>query len=286
VFRLTNIFVLILTLTGLVVAQAPGTSDFLYDMGIVIEKDAASTTDSTQAPAEETPSQQEMLKAELTRYQEKLVMTELQMRAQKRVIDSLITEIERVNVARETDRALLSSRINTLEEQQNEPPAAMTPSTPNAASDSAWAELTNTKTVSAARSPGKTAGAAPALTAEAEQQLYRQGLTKFHQQYHYSAIEDFKTILERGSDETLKASAQYWTGRSYYEKEMYDEAIIAFEKVKHYPRSDKQDDALAMIGLAFQQKNDLDEAKIAFRELVTHHPSSEYITLAKRFIRN
>jgi TolA-binding protein len=85
---------------------------------------------------------------------------------------------------------------------------------------------------------------------------------------------------------TLCANAQYWVGRCYYEKGLYDEAISALEQVQRFENSDKQDDALVMIGLSFKNKDRLPEAKLAFQELVTRHPGSEYLTLARRFVQD
>ena len=116
--------------------------------------------------------------------------------------------------------------------------------------------------------------------------MYRSALSKYHQQFYYSAVEDLKQIVQGSADPAVRANAQYWIGRSYYENGLYDEAIVALEKVKQYPETDKVDDALVMIGLAFQQLNNMDEAKVVFKELVNQHPESEYLTLAKRFIRN
>ncbi len=286
-------YILILLGFGLIAglsAQEPGAGNFLYDMGIVIDDSTAATQagEGKTAPTETTDQEQERLEEELTRYQEKLALTELQMMIQTRVIDSLKSEIIRVNSARKTDMALLNSKISSLEEQQTvqESSLPVEPSEVNAAEDSAWAELTTTEGKARYYQPPQRNQDLPVLDVNAERQLYRQALTKFHQQYHYSAIEDFKTIVGRGTNSEIRANAQYWIGRSYYEKGLYDEAIVSLEKVKKFPGSDKQDDALAMIGLAFQHKNNLAEAKVAFKELVDQHPGSEYLTLARRFIRN
>ena len=125
----------------------------------------------------------------------------------------------------------------------------------------------------------------PKLSETEEQVAYRGGLTKFHQQLYYQAIEDFNSIVQRGVDVTMRANAQYWVGRCYYEKGLYDEAIVALEQVQRFENSDKLDDALVMIGLAFKNKDLLPEAKLAFQELVSRHPGSEYLTLAKRFVQ-
>ena len=124
------------------------------------------------------------------------------------------------------------------------------------------------------------------MTEQEEQTAYRSGLTKFHQAYYYQAIDEFNTIVYQGTDITLRANAQYWVGRCYYEKGLYDDAISALEQVQRFQHSDKLDDALVMIGLSFKNKDRLPEAKLAFQELVLRHPGSEYLTLAKRFVKD
>ena len=223
----------------------------------------------------------------MNRYQQKLAETEIQLRYQTRIIDSLQTEMDQVKAAGETDRALLSTRITRLVDQQEdaEKIPAFVPGE-NRLSDSVFAELhTPWRDVTVNTQVQYRAPTGPKLTEADEQTAYRRGLTKFHQQYYYQAIDEFNTIVNRGTDITLRANAQYWVGRCYFEKGLYDKAISTLEQVQRYEHSDKQDDALVMIGLAFKNKDRLPEAKLAFQELVSRHPGSEYLTLARRFVQ-
>lgn len=279
--------ILITTVAGL--AQT-GNAGLFYDIGIMIN-DSVKTAQSEQAsePGSELLDQdQATLEEELNRYQQQLAVTEVQLRAQTRIIDSLQTEIVKIKAARETDMALMSTKITALVGERDK--AAQRPSFvtgENCSSDSVFAELdTPWKDVTVNTQPIVLASNEPRLTPVEEQNAYRKGLTNFHKQLYYQAIEDFKTIVARGSDNTLRASAQYWVGRCYYEKGLYDEAISALEQVQRFENSDKQDDALVMIGLAFKNKDKLPEAKLAFQELVSRHPGSEYLTLARRFVQD
>ncbi len=279
------ILILLLLLTMQLLAQQPG-GGFLYDMGIVIgdsSEQALSDTVNTDTLSED---QQTELQRELERYQEELALTEIRMKRQTRVIDSLKTALSRIQAARETDVAFLNAKLIDLEKGSEAPPESpVAGSDPNMVLDSVYAELTEDETP-AYRPPIRKSDPRAPLEEATAIRLYRQGLTKFHKQYYYSAIEDFREVEARGTDQDMRANAQYWIGRSYFEKKLYDEAIIALEKVRQYPESDKQDDALVLIGLAFQQKNEPTEARVAFRELVSQYPASEYLTLARRFIRN
>lgn len=263
-------------------------SSLFYDIGLRIE-DSSRVSPETELENGETPilsQEREALEEELNRYQHKLAETEVRLRHQTNVIDSLQTEIAQIKAAGETDMALLSTRITSLVGQQQEAqkrPAFILGAT--GTTDSVFAEL-NTPWKDVAVKPSVIQPQrGPQLTESEEQAAYRSGLTKYHQQFYYQAIEEFNSIVHRGVDMTMRANAQYWVGRCYYEKGLYDEAISALEQVQRFEHSDKQDDALVMIGLAFKNKDLLPEAKLAFQELVSRHPGSEYLTLARRFVQ-
>ncbi|MCF7826767.1 MAG: tetratricopeptide repeat protein [Candidatus Marinimicrobia bacterium] len=277
--------ILLLGLTALG-QNKPGS--LFYDIGLMIEDSSKANPELSAESVDslELMGEQMELEEELNRYQHKLAETEMRLRYQTSVIDSLQSEIAQIRAAGETDRALLSTRITSLVGQQAE--ALKTPAFipgESGTSDSVYAELHTPWRHAAVTSVPAQAQRGPKLTEREEQAAYRSGLTKYHQELYYQAIEDFNNIVQGGTDETLRANAQYWVGRCYYEKGLYDEAIVALEQVQIFENSDKLDDALVMIGLAFKNKNRLPEAKLAFQELVSRHPGSEYLTLARRFVQ-
>lgn len=285
-YRTILTFLLLLSGTALVAQDA---GSLFYDIGLVIEDTTGLNLNTPQESTHpgEISMEQQALEEELSRYVQKLAETEIRLRYQTMVIDSLQSEITLIKAAGETDKALLTTKITDLVNQQekaNSKPAYSI--VPNTVSDRAFAELeTPWKASSVKTTPVNTVPVGPPLSITEEQAAYRLGLTKFHQEYYYQAIKEFNTIVHRGTDLTMKANAQYWVGRCYYEKGLYDEAISTLEQVQRFRNSDKQDDALVLIGLAFKNKNRLPEAKLAFQELVTRHPGSEYLTLAKRFVQ-
>ncbi|MBT3229162.1 MAG: tetratricopeptide repeat protein [Candidatus Marinimicrobia bacterium] len=277
--------ILAMLLIGLTVFGQSNPGSLLYDIGLMIEDTSKTDAESIDSP--ELLGQQMELEEELNRYQHKLAETEVRLRYQTQVIDSLQSEISLIKAAGETDRALLSTRITSLVGQQEN--ARKTPDFvpgESGTSDSVFAELhTPWKHVTVTTAPAIQQYSGSKLSEGEEQAAYRSGLTKYHQQLYYQALEDFNNIVQGGVDVTMRANAQYWVGRCYYEKGLYDEAISAFEQVQRFENSDKLDDALVMIGLAFKNKNRLPEAKLAFQELVSRHPGSEYLTLARRFVQ-
>lgn len=281
--RSTIHITLVLMLSLSAIAQVPG--GLLYDMGIVIRDSTAQ--DSLQAVNADTLSETDALILELERYQEELAVTTLRLRHQTQVIDSLKAVIERVEQSRQTDLALLNTRLEQLtaeDETVGEP--RMRASDPNAVLDSVYAELTTDDGDVQHRIVERPREPVVELTDDLARKFYRLGIHKFHQQYYYAAIEEFTKVTRGAPDAEMQGNAQYWIGRSYFEKGLYPEAIVALEKLRHFPDSDKLDDALVLIGLAFQHQNELEQAKVAFRELVDRHPESEYLTLARRFVKN
>jgi len=286
---LRSYIILVLCLIGLMAFGQTKPGNLLYDIGLMIEDTTKvePNTDFNTIDSPELLGQQMELEEELNRYQHKLAETEVRLRYQTEVIDSLQSEIFQIKAAGETDRALLSTRITSLVGQQEN--ARKNPAfVPGASgsSDSVFAELhTPWKHVSITTVPAIQPYAGPKLSKREEQAAYRSGITNYHQGLYYQAIEDFNNIVRGGVDVTMRANAQYWVGRCYYEKGLYDEAISALEQVQRFKNSDKLDDALVMIGLAFKNKDRLPEAKLAFQELVSRHPGSEYLTLARRFVQ-
>ncbi len=284
--QLRTYIILGLLLTSLTVFGQDAAGSLLYDIGLRIDDDQTSTPVLEEAHGDslELLGQQMELEEELNRYQHKLAETEIRLRHQTSIIDSLQSEIAQIKAANETDKALLSNRITSLVDEQEtaSKTSGLAPAESNI-SDSVFAELdTPWKHARVTRQIARPS-TGPTLTEQEEQAAYRSGLTKYHQELYYQAIEDFNNIVQGGVDETMRANAQYWVGRCYYEKGLYDEAISALEQVQRFENSDKLDDALVMIGLAFKNKGRLPEAKLAFQELVSRHPGSEYLTLARRF---
>ena len=286
--QMRTALILILALgTASLVAQDAGS--LFYDIGLVIDDTTGLNLNTPQESTvpNEISMEQKVLEEELNRYVQKLAETEIRLRYQTMIIDSLQSEIALIKAAGETDKALLTTKITDLVNQQEKAKSRPDYSiTPTSVSDSVFAELnTPWQRPTQKKASVIQTSMGPPLTKAEEQAAYRMGLTKFHQNYYYQAIKEFNTIVHRGTDLTMKANAQYWVGRCYYEKGLYDEAISTLEQVQRYSFSDKRDDALVLIGLAFKNKNRLPEAKLAFQELVSKHPGSEYLTLAKRFVQ-
>ena len=127
-------------LSALLLSAQTGNSSLLYDIGIMINDSVKIETKEKAAPI--LDQNEASLEEELNRYQQQLAETEVQLRVQTRIIDSLQTEIVMIKAARETDMALMSTKITALVDEREK--AAQQPSfIPGASSgsDREFAEL-------------------------------------------------------------------------------------------------------------------------------------------------
>jgi tol-pal system protein YbgF len=113
------------------------------------------------------------------------------------------------------------------------------------------------------------------------QQKYDNALELFHARDYHGAIEIFESLLASSADNSLADNAQYWIGESHYALGQYDKAIIDFEKVFTFPKSNKNPDAQYKLGLCYQRKGDLTKSREEFQRLIDLYPKSEYSRMAK-----
>ena len=113
------------------------------------------------------------------------------------------------------------------------------------------------------------------------QDRYNKGLELFHVREYRSAIEMFESLLATSANNSLSDNAQYWIGESHYALGQYDKAIIDFEKVFTFPKSNKNDHAQYKLGLCYLRKGDSVKAKEEFQRLIELYPKSEYVSRAR-----
>ncbi|RKY81698.1 hypothetical protein DRQ07_03375 [candidate division KSB1 bacterium] len=113
---------------------------------------------------------------------------------------------------------------------------------------------------------------------------YQEALQTYRNRQFVSAIEKFENLLATDSNNSLSDNCQYWIGECYYGLGRYEEAIIAFEKVFSFSKSNKDDDAQLKLGLCQLRLNNKQKAKEEFQKLIDQFPTSEYVSVAKRFI--
>lgn len=116
------------------------------------------------------------------------------------------------------------------------------------------------------------------------QNRYDEARAAFESRNYNRAISLFESLLASSANHSLSDNAQYWIGESHYALGQYNAAIIAFEKVFTFSKSNKKDDAQYKLGLCYLRKKENAKAQEEFSRLVTEYPKSEYVSRAQKKI--
>ena len=111
---------------------------------------------------------------------------------------------------------------------------------------------------------------------------YQEALDLFHARDYRGALQLFESLLATSVNNSLSDNAQYWIGESHYALREYDKAIIDFEKVFTFPKSNKNDAAQFKLGLCYMRKGNNQKAREEFQRLLDLYPKSEYIDRAQK----
>ena len=258
----------------------------LYDMGVVIRKPASQPDSSKKTTA---PGLVDSLQRQITRLQEQLdyyrqafAAAQAKLKHDQAVIDSLYQVQEDLKLSMRTDLAALKKQLALLRAKQHVGTShTLGADSLNARADSLLAELLPS------RYPKLIPEVTPAkpLSQEQEQQLYRRAVARYNRGHFHSALEDFRELRSRAVTPRIRASAQYWIARAYFEQGYYDLAVDALDEVLQMPQAHQRDAALMLLGMALHELGRETEARRVYRTLVKIYPDSEYAPFARRFAR-
>jgi tol-pal system protein YbgF len=113
---------------------------------------------------------------------------------------------------------------------------------------------------------------------------YQAALGLFHERRYQEAVTEFEQLLAANSSHSYADNAQYWIGECYYAIGKYNEAIMAFEKVQSFPKSNKNDYALFKLGQCYSKLGDVESAKREFQQLIDTYPESELAPRARKYL--
>jgi tol-pal system protein YbgF len=113
------------------------------------------------------------------------------------------------------------------------------------------------------------------------QMRYQEGLDLFHSRNYKQAIDVFESLIASDANNSLSDNAQYWVGESHYALGQYKNAVIDFEKVFTFPKSNKNPDAQFKLGLCYVRLGDGAKAKEEFQRLIDVYPESGYVSRAQ-----
>jgi tol-pal system protein YbgF len=113
------------------------------------------------------------------------------------------------------------------------------------------------------------------------QMRYQEGLDLFHARNYKQAIDVFESLIASDANNSLSDNAQFWIGESHYALGQYKKAVIDFEKVFTFPKSNKNPDAQFKLGLCYTRLGDSAKAREEFQRLLDVYPESNYVGRAQ-----
>jgi len=126
---------------------------------------------------------------------------------------------------------------------------------------------------------------APKLSSDEFKRRYVDALSNYQNGRYEEAIQGFSTLAFSESDHPLADNSQYWLGECYYSLKNYKRAILEFEKIMQFSKSDKQDDSKLKLGICFMKIGNNQRARAEFKDLLELFPNSEYSQRAQQYLR-
>jgi tol-pal system protein YbgF len=105
---------------------------------------------------------------------------------------------------------------------------------------------------------------------------YQEGRNAFEGKNYEAAIQYFESLLSMSTTHSLADNAQYWIGESHYALRQYDAAIIDFEKVLTFPKSNKNVDSQFKLGMCYMKKGNSAKAAEEFERLNADYPGNRF----------
>ncbi len=125
--------------------------------------------------------------------------------------------------------------------------------------------------------PGAQPAAAPgyALTGETPEEQYQHAFGLLSQANYGEAELALRAFVELNPKDALAGNAKYWLGETYYVRQDYQQAAVAFaEAYQEYPNSEKAPDNLLKLGMSLSALGSKPDACGTFVELLKRYPKA------------
>jgi len=114
------------------------------------------------------------------------------------------------------------------------------------------------------------------IAPEEYEMRYQEARDAFEARNYEAAVQYFESLLAASTTHPLSDNAQYWIGESHFALKQYDAAIIDFEKVLTFPKSNKNVDAQFKLGLCYARKGNSTKAAEEFERLNADYPGNRF----------
>jgi len=122
------------------------------------------------------------------------------------------------------------------------------------------------------------------VSSEDYKMRYDEARAAFEARQYRDAIQYFESLLASSSTHSLADNAQYWIGEAHFALRQYDAAIMDFEKVLTFARSNKKEDAQYKLGYCYLKKGSRDKASEEFQRLQENFPNSSLNSKAQNLL--
>ena len=264
-----------LTLIGLLSAQEPPLSEiFFLDLGIAIEPAKGSEAYSRLV---DKPSKEVSFKIKQVESGSIYMATNTELLSTLNRINNRIEKLEssfktEMNVMRqenvELKQALLSLQISKSSE--------FFVSTPTE-------EASPSLNVSAKDPPTVKPGTKQRTNFD--QSIYMSGVFAYQREDYKTAIQKFSKLKLSAAPQKTAENILYWLADAYQKDGQYDEALSLLNQITTSGTL-RIDDALINKGLLYRKMGNENLALLAFGNVVSHYPNSEYLRLAQMELKN
>lgn len=261
----------ILTLIGLLSAQGPPLSEiFFLDLGIVIEPAKGSEAYSRLV---DKPSKEVSFKIKQVESGSIYMATNTELLSTLDRINNRIERLEssfktEINVMRQKNvglqQALLSLQISKSPEFFDSTPTEEASSLLNVAiKDPAIVKPVGTNQRS-----------------NFDQSIYMSGVFAYQREDYKTTIQKFSKLELSAAPPKTAENILYWLADAYQQDGQYDEALSLLNQITASGTL-RIDDALIHKGLLYRKMGNENLALLAFGDVVSQYPNSEYLRLAK-----
>jgi len=265
----------ILTIIGLLPAQetTPLSEIFFLDLGIVIEPSKGSETYSRLV---QQPSQEVSFKIK------KVESGSIYLASSKELLSTLSrinTRIERLESSFQTEMTTLKQENvklrHTLAEIQQSPkninrPKDIVLEDPTRETESLNEIVENFPLIKSMAKP----------VAVFNHSTYMTGVFAYQREDYHVALNKFSELHLGDAPKKTAENILYWMADAYQQTEQYDKSLSLLNTITATGVL-RIDDALVQKGLLHRKMGDENLAMIAFSDVVSQHPNSEYLRLAQ-----
>ena len=122
------------------------------------------------------------------------------------------------------------------------------------------------------------------ISKEDYQAKYNDAYELFKAKQYDVAIQQFENLIANNASNSLSDNAQYWIGEAHFGQRKFKQAILDFEKVFTFKKSNKSEDAQFKIGYCYYILKDRNNAQIELQRFINLYPNSRNANRAEKMI--